>query len=104
STLETVATSNELMRLDHDSLDAYQAAIDAIADDPMARDALVSFRTDCERHVRELEHLIRRLGGVPQTRGGASTGLVTDAATFAAQPAAIDVLKVIKANEDLAVA
>jgi ElaB/YqjD/DUF883 family membrane-anchored ribosome-binding protein/rubrerythrin len=55
---------NDLLQLDHDAIAAYDVAI-AKLDDRDHADQIAGYRRDHERHVRELNELIARLGGTP---------------------------------------
>lgn len=102
-TKQIVGTLNELLLLDRESLEAYAAAIDAVDDDPMARDTMMSFRADHERHVKELEIAIRACGGVPVTTTSARSSLTKDHASFASLPSSTAMFRVLKSNEDVVV-
>jgi hypothetical protein len=52
------------MMSDHDSIAAYDVAIAKLEDRDHA-DQIAGYRRDHERHVRELNELIARLGGTP---------------------------------------
>lgn len=55
---------NDLLQLDHDAIAAYDVAIAKLEDRDHA-DQIAGFRRDHERHVRELNELVARLGGSP---------------------------------------
>jgi hypothetical protein len=55
---------NDLLQLDHDALAAYDVAISKLEDRDHASQ-ISGFRRDHERHVRELNELVTRLGGTP---------------------------------------
>jgi len=55
---------NDLLQLDHDAIAAYDVAIAKLEDRDHA-DQIAGYRRDHERHVRELNELIARLGGTP---------------------------------------
>jgi uncharacterized protein YjbJ (UPF0337 family) len=55
---------NDLLQLDHDAMAAYDVAIAKLEDRDHA-DQIAGYRRDHERHVRELNELIARLGGTP---------------------------------------
>ena len=59
-----VADLNDLLRLDHDAVQAYTLAIALLAEERY-RETLTAFRADHERHVQVLTGLIRDRGGVP---------------------------------------
>ena len=55
---------NDLLQLDHDAVAAYDVAIAKLEDRDHA-DMIAGFRRDHERHIRELNELVTRLGGTP---------------------------------------
>lgn len=64
-TEEIVRGLNDLLRLDHDAIGAYQVAIDRLDDQDYVRQ-IQGFRRDHERHVEELNQAIAALGGIPE--------------------------------------
>lgn len=65
---EIMKLLGQLIALEDDALEAYDAAIDRVKGD-LERDALVSFRADHRRHVGEMTALLIDLGG-EVIRGG----------------------------------
>lgn len=65
STSKILDGLNDLLQLDHDAIQAYDVAIEKLEDRDQA-DQIAGFRRDHERHVRELNELITRLGGTPK--------------------------------------
>jgi len=55
---------NDLLQLDHDAVAAYDVAIAKLEDRDHA-DQIAGFRRDHERHIRELNEVVARLGGTP---------------------------------------
>ena len=55
---------NDLLQLDHDAIAAYDGAISKLEDRDHAG-MIAGYRLDHERHVRELNELVARLGGTP---------------------------------------
>lgn len=55
---------NDLLQLDHDAIAAYDVAISKLEDRDHAG-MIAGYRLDHERHVRELNELVARLGGTP---------------------------------------
>jgi ElaB/YqjD/DUF883 family membrane-anchored ribosome-binding protein len=55
---------NDLLQLDHDAVAAYDVAISKLEDRDHA-DQIAGYRRDHERHIRELNELVARLGGTP---------------------------------------
>ncbi len=61
---DVVSILNDLLQLDHDALSAYSVAI-ATLKNAEHRERLRTFRSDHERHVRELSELIKNRGATP---------------------------------------
>ncbi len=61
---ELIAALNDLLQLDHDSVEAYTVAIDLVRD-TRYRETLAEFRADHKRHIEELAGLVRTRGGLP---------------------------------------
>lgn len=59
-----VAELNDLLQLDHDAVQAYALAIGGVSS-PEYKQALIRYRGDHERHIRDLTELIEAHGGVP---------------------------------------
>lgn len=55
---------NDLLQLNHDAIGAYDIAIEKLKDADHASQ-ISGFRLDHERHVRELNQVIQRMGGTP---------------------------------------
>jgi uncharacterized protein (TIGR02284 family) len=91
---------NELIRLDHDAIGAYNEAIDGI-DESRLRERLRRFCGDHVRHVADLTLIVRRLGGEPPAKP-AARGLSRMTLT---KVAGLDdpevVLKVMRSNENV---
>src|SRR5690606_10560976 len=69
-----VAELNDLLQLDHDAVQAYGIAIEAVEDERL-RETLIAFRGDHERHIDELTELIRAHGGIPIETAHIPTGM-----------------------------
>jgi uncharacterized protein (TIGR02284 family) len=95
-----VATLNDLLMLDHDAVDAYQQAIDALKS-TACRARLQEFQGDHRRHIDDLSDCIRRLGGSPKSRrdvkGFFIKGMTMVQAALGDEPA----LKAMQTNEKL---
>ena len=65
---DLVSLLTDLVQLDFDAVDAYQAAIDRL-DNPEWRATLASFRDDHLRHTAELGEALRGMGIVPPSGG-----------------------------------
>lgn len=61
---EVISILNDLLQLDHDALSAYSVAIATLKNSEY-RERLRVFRSDHERHVRELSELIKNRGATP---------------------------------------
>jgi uncharacterized protein (TIGR02284 family) len=69
-----IADLNDLLRLDHDAIQAYGVAIENLENESF-RQTLRQFRSDHERHVTELGRLIQTHGGTPASSAHLTTGL-----------------------------
>jgi uncharacterized protein (TIGR02284 family) len=92
-------TLEHLMALDYDAVEAYQAAIERL-DDEGYRTQLESFKADHERHVRELDVVVRRLGGEPPGGPGAKATLTKGKVAMANIAGDDAILRAMKSNED----
>lgn len=63
---------NDLLQLDHDSVGAYQIALEHL-ESPEYISQIRSFQADHQRHIRDLNDLILSLGGVPVNEPHASS-------------------------------
>lgn len=59
-----IAELNDLLQLDHDAVQAYTLAINAL-ESPVFRRTLEEYRGEHERHIIELTRLIQGSGGTP---------------------------------------
>lgn len=89
-----------LMALDYDAIEAYQAAIDRLQETSY-RAEMAAFMSDHQRHVRELEPVIRSMGGNPPTGPDSTKGLMAKGKVFMANLAGDEaILKAMQTNED----
>lgn len=58
----------KLIELDHDAIEAYDAAIERV-EDSVSKSALVAFRADHERHVDELSAVLHGMGFDAPSKG-----------------------------------
>ncbi|MFZ3233993.1 MAG: ferritin-like domain-containing protein [Stellaceae bacterium] len=58
----------DLVQLDYDAADAYQAAIDRL-DETQFRDRLREFKGDHLRHISEIGEILERMGRTPPKQG-----------------------------------
>jgi hypothetical protein len=93
---------NELIRFDYDAVGAYDTAIAGI-NEPPARDPLVGFRADHERHIIELSAIVRRLGAEPVDKPDLK-GFARKAMTKVAELGGTEmILKAMHSNERMLV-
>jgi rubrerythrin len=99
SETELVAELNDLLKLDHDAVQAYTLAIRSLDNDSY-RETLRQFRGDHERHIDELTRLIRAHDGMPIQLPHLPTGAFKLAVqAVAALGSDRSVLAAFKANE-----
>ena len=65
---DLVSLLTDLVQLDFDAVDAYQAAIDRL-DNAQWRATLASFKEDHLRHTSELGEALRSMGHIPPSGG-----------------------------------
>jgi uncharacterized protein (TIGR02284 family) len=91
---------NELIRFDFDAIGAYDSAINDIKE-AAAREPLVQFRGDHQRHVQNLTAIVQRLGGKPVDAPGFK-GMVRKTMTKAAGLGGTELtLKAMRSNEEV---
>lgn len=90
---------NNLIRLDFDAIDAYEAAAARLERRGDA-EQLRAFQADHERHTREVAALVRDLGGTPASAGGAKSLLTTGKVLLADLVGDKAILMAMKTNED----
>lgn len=96
---DLIATLNDLLELDHDAVNAYSIAIEAL-DRSGWRQDLTRFRGDHERHIEELTGLIHAHGGQPADHSHMPTGAFKAAVqTAGAAGGDREVLLAFKSNE-----
>ncbi|MEX2570337.1 MAG: DUF2383 domain-containing protein [Gemmatimonadota bacterium] len=71
---EIIDGLNDLIRLDHDAIGAYEIAIDRLEDRDTALQ-IEGFKRDHERHIRDLNELVLGLGGTPANEPHATAPL-----------------------------
>lgn len=94
-----VDTLNNLIQLDYDAIDAYDAAIDRL-DSAEYKERLKEFRADHARHTRDLGAVVRELGGKPAQQGGAKSMLTRGKVMMADLMGDGAILQAMKSNED----
>ncbi len=95
---ELIGKLDDLIRLDYDAIEAYDAAIERL-ETPAYRDALQAFRDDHARHVRDLSKRVRELGGDPSDGPGAMALLTKGKVVIGGLVGEKAVLLAMKANE-----
>jgi uncharacterized protein (TIGR02284 family) len=90
---------NALIEVDLDAIEAYEVAIDRI-DDEGDKAQLADFRADHERHVRELQAIVRDLGETPATKPDIKRVLTKGKVVIAALVGDRPILLAMKTNED----
>jgi uncharacterized protein (TIGR02284 family) len=90
---------NELIELDLDAIEAYEAAISRLTD-PADRKQLQSFMADHVRHVADLSLLVQESGGVPATAPDFKRILAKGKVVLLGIAGDIGVLQAMKSNEE----
>jgi uncharacterized protein (TIGR02284 family) len=93
------AVLHQLIELDFDAVEAYQAAIDRLKDTE-AKQALSGFKRDHERHVQEVGEQLRLLGGEPPTGPDLKRVLTQGKVVIASVMGDRAILSAMKTNED----
>jgi len=95
---DLVTLLTDLVQLDFDAVDAYQAAIDRL-DNPEWRATLASFRDDHLRHTAELGEALRGMGIVPPSGGDIKSMLTQGKVVMAGLVGDEAVLRAMRTNE-----
>ena len=95
---DLVTLLTDLVQLDFDAVDAYQAAIDRL-DNPEWRATLASFRDDHLRHTAELGEALRGMGFVPPSGGDIKSMLTQGKVVMAGLVGDEAVLRAMRTNE-----
>lgn len=90
---------NNLIALDFDAIDAYEAAINRM-ENVTEKEQLRQFRNDHERHTRDLADIVRKLGGTPNTQGDMKSILTQGKVVLGNLMGDNGILKAMKTNED----
>lgn len=94
-----VAMLRGLVELDHDAVEAYEAAIEKL-DDAGYRRQMESFCADHRRHIDELNPVIRALGGKPVIGPDLKRVLVEGKVRLAALIGDRAILAAMRSNEE----
>lgn len=89
----------DLIELDYDAIEAYQAAIDRL-EDFMVQQQMRAFMADHERHVRELSEIVRAQGGEAPTGGDFKRVLTKGKVVIGNLVGDRGILMAMKSNED----
>ena len=95
---EIVTKLDNLIRLDYDAIEAYDAAINRL-ETPEYRRAMEKFRDDHARHTRDLSELVRKLGGNPSDGPGPMAMMTKGKVVIGGLMGEKAVLFAMKANE-----
>ncbi|MGE5270350.1 MAG: DUF2383 domain-containing protein [Thiohalocapsa sp.] len=93
------ALLSDLIQLDYDAADAYQAAIDRL-DSAAFRSALTGFRQDHLRHIDELGAFLTRMGKTPPQDGDMKSLLTKGKVVLGSLMGDKAILQAMKTNED----
>ena len=91
---------NELLMLDHDAVRAYTSAIDRISI-PMVKERLTEFRSDHERHIRDLTECIYRQGGEAKEHPDFKGPFIQAMTALRSMMGDEQAIKAMKGNEEL---
>lgn len=96
STLENLL--EDLVQLDYDAADAYQAAIDRL-DEARFRDRLREFKGDHLRHIDEISAILQRMGRTPPKEGDMKSYLTQGKVIMGSLMGDKAILQAMKTNE-----
>lgn len=98
---ELIELCNDLIHLDMDAISAYESAIKG-ADHEIVKTQLSTFQADHLRHVRDLEAIVRSLGGTPSVRKDAK-GFFIKGFTALTSIGTHSALMAMRGNEELTI-
>jgi uncharacterized protein (TIGR02284 family) len=90
---------SDLVQLDHDAADAYQAAIDRLAD-ASYRSTLTQFKQDHLRHIDELGQCLSGMGKTPPQGGDMKSMLTQGKVVLGSMMGDKAIIQAMKTNED----
>jgi uncharacterized protein (TIGR02284 family) len=96
STLEDLLA--DMIQLDYDAADAYQAAIDRL-DDPSFRSTLSEFKRDHLRHIEELGTVLSGMGRTPPKQGDMKSLLASGKVVMGGLMGDKAILQAMRTNE-----
>jgi uncharacterized protein (TIGR02284 family) len=88
-----------LVQLDYDAVLAYEEAIDRV-DDVVTKRKLGEFKSDHERHIRELSEALVSMGETAPTKGDLKSVLTKGKVVLASIRGDEAILKAMRSNED----
>ncbi len=94
-----IDTLNNLIRLDFDAIEAYQAAINRLQD-ATCKEQLTQFMRDHERHTQDLSAIVTQLSSTPATEGDLKAWLTQGKVVIGNLTGDSGILKAMKSNED----
>lgn len=96
---ELIDLLNDLIQLDFDAIEAYEAAINRLAE-TTSKEQLRQFMGDHERHTRELKPLVQELGGQPAQQADIKRVLTKGKVIISNMAGDSGILHAMKTNED----
>lgn len=96
---ELLKALNNLIALNFDAIDAYQAALNRL-ENASDKAQLHQCMGDHERHTRELGDIVRELGGTPTMQGDIKSVLTQGKVVLGNLMGDSGILKAMKTNED----
>jgi uncharacterized protein (TIGR02284 family) len=96
---EVIHLLKNLIRLDYDAIDAYQAAVDRL-DDSMNREQFSTFMADHKRHTENVGMLLKDLGEVPPEKGDLKSYLTQGKVIIGGLMGDNAIIKAMKTNEE----
>ncbi|MBK8907120.1 MAG: ferritin-like domain-containing protein [Rhodospirillales bacterium] len=96
---DVAALFNDLIKLDHDAIQAYEAAINKLDNAAWKRE-LTAFRSDHVRHTEELAAVVRDLGQEPPSGPDMKQMLTVGKVALAEVFGDKAILRAMKTNED----
>lgn len=97
---EVISNLNDLIELDYDAIEAYQAAINRL-ESTQYKTSLREFMGDHKRHIKELSSLVSGEGGTPAKEADAKKFLTKGKVILANLAGDDAILKAMKANEEV---
>jgi len=96
---DVIKRVRDLVELDFDAIEAYDAAIERL-EDPVCKAQLAAFRDDHRRHVAELSSFLVRAGVTPPTHGDFKRMFTKGKVLFGGLIGDRAILIAMKTNED----